>query len=163
MQAAIWGMDHFATNLRGRKFTLITDHRPLEKLGKVHTKTLNRLQEVMNTYDFDIIYKKGSEMPADYLSRNLVNAISWDSSTLQQAQNADPLLKALKSFLLNKELPHDAKCQSLIRLFANDCFIEDDIIWRRIKWQFEPSRVVIFLPALLVPEALSDPHGNLLC
>jgi hypothetical protein len=106
--------------------------------------------------------KKGSEMPADYLSRNLVNAISWDSSTLQQAQNADPLLKALKSFLLNKELPHDAKCQSLIKLFANDCFIEDDIIWRRIKRQFEPSRVVIFLPASLVPEALSDAHGNLL-
>jgi hypothetical protein len=26
MQAAIWGMDHFATNLRGRKFMLITDH-----------------------------------------------------------------------------------------------------------------------------------------
>ncbi len=162
MQAAIWGMDHFGTNLRGRKFMLITDHRPLEKLGKVHTKTLNRLQEVMNTYDFDIIYKKGSEMPADYLSRNLINAISWDSSTLQQAQNADPLLKALKSFLLNKELPHDAKCQLLIKLFANDCFIEDDIIWRRIKRQFEPSRVVIFLPASLVPEALSDAHGNLL-
>jgi hypothetical protein len=52
----------------------------------------------MNTYDFNIIYKKGSEMPADYLSRNLVNTISWDSSTLQQAQNADPLLKALKTF-----------------------------------------------------------------
>jgi hypothetical protein len=102
-------------------------------------------------------------MPANYLSSNLVNVISWDSSTLQQAQNADPLLKALKSFLLNKELPHDAKCQSLIKLFANDCFIEDDIIWRRIKWQFEPSRVVIFLPALLVPEALSDANGNLLC
>ena len=105
MQAAIWGMDHFATNLRGCKFTLITDHRPLEKLGKVHTKTLNRLQEVMNSYDFEIIYKKGSEMPADYLSRKIFNAISWDSSTLQQAQNADPLLKALKLFLLNKELP----------------------------------------------------------
>ncbi len=79
MQAAIWGMDHFSTYLQGRKFKLITDHRPLETLGKVHTKTLNRLQEVMNTYDFDIIYKKGSEMPAHYLSQNLVNAISWDS------------------------------------------------------------------------------------
>ena len=53
----------------GRKFTLITDHRPLEKLGKVHTKTLNRLQEIMNTYDFEITYRKGSEMPADYQRR----------------------------------------------------------------------------------------------
>ncbi len=26
MQAAIWGMDHFSTYLRGHKFTLITDH-----------------------------------------------------------------------------------------------------------------------------------------
>jgi hypothetical protein len=43
MQAAIWGMEHFATYLRGWKFTLYTDHRPLEKLGKVHTMMLNRL------------------------------------------------------------------------------------------------------------------------
>jgi hypothetical protein len=149
MQAAIWGMDHFSTYMRGRKFTLITDHRPLEKLGKVHTKTLNRLQEIMNTYDFDIVYRKGSEMPADYLSGNLVAAISWDASELQQAQNANPLLKALKNFLLNKELTRDLKCQQLFKLYANDCFIEDNIIWCHIKRQFEPSRVVIFLPASL--------------
>ncbi len=101
-------------------------------------------------------------MPADYLSRNIVNVISWDSTQLAQAQNADPLLKALKNFLLHKELPADAKCQSLIKIFTNDCFIENDIIWRRIKRQFEPSRVVIFLPASLKQEALSDTHGNLL-
>ena len=160
MQAAIWGMEHFNTYLRGRKFTLFTDHRPLEKLGKVHTKTLNRLQEIMNTYDFEIMYKKGSEMPADYLSRNLVNAISWEVSELQQAQAADPLLKALKEFLLNSQLPHDPKCQSLVRHFANDCFIEDDIVWRRVKRPFEPSRVVVFLPTSLVPTALSEAHGN---
>ncbi len=117
MQAAIWGVDHFSTYLRGRKFTLVTDHRPLEKLGKVHTKMLNRLQEIMNTYNFDIVYKKGSEMPADYLSRNRVAATSWDTSALQQAQDADPFVKALKNVLLNKELPHDAKCQSLIKNF----------------------------------------------
>ncbi len=101
-------------------------------------------------------------MPADYLSRNIVNAISWDSTQLAQAQNADPLLKSLKNFLLNKELPADAKCQALIKLFANDCFIENDIVWRRIKRQFEPSRVVIFLPASLKQEALQDAHGNVL-
>jgi hypothetical protein len=162
MQAAIWGMEHFGTYLRGRKFILFTDHRPLEKLGKVHTKTLNRLQEIMNTYDFDIMYKNGSEMPVNYRSRNLVSAISWESSQLQQAQAANPSLKALKQFLLNNELPADLKCQSLIRHFANDCFIEDDIIWCSIKRQFEPSRVVIFLPSALVPETLSESHGNLL-
>jgi hypothetical protein len=162
MQAAIWGMDHFGIYLRGRKFTLIMDHRPLEKLGKVHNKSLNWLQEVIKTFDFDIIYKKGSEMPADYLSCNLVNAISWEASQLQQAQSAEPLLKALKLFLLNRELPKDAKCQLLIKHFANDCFIEDDIVWRRVKRQVEPSRVVIFLPASLVQNVLMEAHGNLL-
>ena len=52
----------------------------------------------MNTFNFDIIYKKDSEMPADYLYRNLVNPISWDASQLQQAQSANPLLQALKKF-----------------------------------------------------------------
>jgi RNase H-like domain found in reverse transcriptase len=97
MQAAIWGMDHFSTNLRGRKFTLVMDHRPLEKLGKVHTKTLNQLQE--------IIYKKGSKMPTDYISRNLITAFFWDALALQNAQNADPFLKALKNFYLTKNCP----------------------------------------------------------
>jgi hypothetical protein len=73
--------------------------------GAATDKMLNRLQEIMNTFDFDIVYKKGSKMPADYLSGNLFIAISWDASTLQQAQNADPLLRALKNFLLKKELP----------------------------------------------------------
>ena len=66
MQAAIFGMETFDVYLRGRKFLLFTDHKPLEKLGKVHSKTLNRLQQMMNSFDFEIIYKKGSEMPADF-------------------------------------------------------------------------------------------------
>jgi hypothetical protein len=84
-------------------------------------------------------------MPGDYLSRNPINIIMWDSSTLQQAQNADPLLRALKNFLLDKELPYNAKCQSLIKIFENDCFIEDDIVSCRVKRQFEPSQVVNYL------------------
>jgi hypothetical protein len=162
MQAAIWGMDNFSTYLRGRHFTLFTDHRPLEKLGKVHTRTLNRLQEVMNTFDFEIVYKKGSEMPADFLSRHAVDAISWENNSLAEEQDRDPLIKALKAYLLNRELPKDTKCESLVRHFAADCFVENDIIWRRIKRQFEPSRVVIFLPQAQVPEVLKEAHGHLL-
>jgi hypothetical protein len=48
MQAAIWGMEHFKTYLRGKHLNLYTDHKPLEKLGKVHTRTFNRLEELMN-------------------------------------------------------------------------------------------------------------------
>ena len=162
MQAAIWGMDHFSTYLRGRHFTLFTDHKPLEKLGKVHTRTLNRLQEAMNNFDFEIIYKKGSEMPADFLSRNVIDSVSWDNLQLQHEQQNDPLIKALKAYLLNRELPDDQKCQNLVKHFANDCFVENDIVWRRIKRQFEPSRVVIFLPQTLVTEVLQEAHGHLL-
>ena len=72
MLACCWGIDHFEVYLKGRKFVIYSDHRPLEKLSCVHTKTLNRLQEKMNHYDFIIQYKKGTEMPADFLSRNVL-------------------------------------------------------------------------------------------
>ena len=162
MQAAIWGMDHFSTYLRGRHFTFFTDHKPLEKMGKVHTRTLNRLQEAMNSFDFKIIYKKGSKMPADFLSRNVIDTISWDILQLQTAQDNDPLIKNLKNYSLNRELPTDHKCQNLVRNFANDCFVENDIVWRRIKRLFEPSRVVVFLPQTFVTEVLHEANGHLL-
>ncbi len=95
MQAAIFGMETFEVHLKGRHFKLFTDHKPLEKLGKVHTKTLNRLQQMMNVFSFDIIYKQGSEMPADFLSRNAVDAIQFDLSTYALEQDKDDLLRNL--------------------------------------------------------------------
>jgi len=68
MLAASWAMDYFDTYLKGRKFKLFTDHKPLEKLSTIHSKMFYRLQEQMNIFDFTIHYKKGSEMPADFLS-----------------------------------------------------------------------------------------------
>jgi hypothetical protein len=61
----------------------------------------------MNEFDFEICYKKGSEMPADFLSRNAVDAINLDMSSLAHSQDADPTLKALKNFLLSKQLPFE--------------------------------------------------------
>jgi hypothetical protein len=72
MYAAVWGMEHFSHHLRGKRFLLFTDHKPLEKLGTVRTKTLYRIKEAMLNYDFEIHYRKGEEMPADYLSRNVL-------------------------------------------------------------------------------------------
>jgi hypothetical protein len=67
--AAVWGMDHFDEYLKGKKFILYTDHKPLEKLGHLHSKTMNRFQTALLEHNFIIQYKKGSDMPADYLSR----------------------------------------------------------------------------------------------
>ncbi len=61
---------------------------------------------------------------------------------------ADSLLKALKLILPNKELPQDTKCQTLVK--------------QRIKCQFEPSIVVIFLPQNIIQDALAGTHGTLL-
>ena len=72
MQAMVWAMDHFDTYLRGRQFTVFTDHKPLETQSERQDKTMNRLTEAFLKYDFVIKYKKGSEMPADFLSRNAI-------------------------------------------------------------------------------------------
>jgi RNase H-like domain found in reverse transcriptase len=66
---AVWGMDFFNGYLKGKCFILYTDHKPLEKLGHLHSKMLNRLQMALLEHDFVIQYKKGSNMPMDYLSR----------------------------------------------------------------------------------------------
>jgi len=46
----------------------------LTGVSKVHKKTYNWLKESMN---FHLIYKKGEEMPANYLSCHIFASISW--------------------------------------------------------------------------------------
>jgi hypothetical protein len=45
--AAVWGMDRFNEYLKGKKFILYTDHKPLEKLGHLHSKTMNHFQTAL--------------------------------------------------------------------------------------------------------------------
>jgi hypothetical protein len=68
MQAMVWAMDHFDTYLRGRTFTVFTDHKHLETQSKCQGKTMNRLTEAFLKNNLVIMYKKGSEMPAEYLA-----------------------------------------------------------------------------------------------
>ena len=161
MQAAIWGMEHFETYLRGKPFILYTDHKPLEKLGKVHTRTFHRLQELMNQFEFEICYKKGDEMPADFLSRNAVDSINLDMTSLAQFQEADETLKSLKTFLLQKQLPEEPKLRNLIYQLSFTCFIEDGVLWMRLKNTPE-KRVVIMAPQALINDILKEAHGHIL-
>ena len=77
-------MEHFNTYLKGRHFTVFSDHKPLETSGKKHETTSNRIKEAFMEWDFTIKYKKGSEMPADFLSRNVVESIEFSYEDLGQ-------------------------------------------------------------------------------
>jgi hypothetical protein len=159
MQAAIWGMEHFSTYLRGRHFTLFTDHKPLEKLGKVHTKTLYRIQEAMLNFDFDIIYKKGSEMPADFLSRNTINSLQ-ESLDIRLLQRQDTLTLGIIDFLERGTLPEDHMLRKEVQHYAISCFLENDVLWRRIHRHNYPPKVAIFAPRSMVSLIIPQFHGT---
>lgn len=77
-----WGIQFFRPYLYGRKFTVVTDHRPLISLfsHKNPSSKLTRIRLELSDYDFNIVYKKGANNTnADALSR-----IQIDSETLKE-------------------------------------------------------------------------------
>ncbi len=161
MQAAIFGMETFEVNLKGCHFKLFTDHKPLEKLGKVHTKTLNRLQQMMNFFSFEIIYKQGSKMPADFLSRNAVDAIKFNLPTYAREQDKDKILRGLRLYLLNKSLRTNNTLAQLIHRMSQDCFVLNGVLWRRLCPNHQ-HRSVLLVPQHLIPDILHKAHGHFL-
>ncbi len=96
LQAAVYAIEYFDHYLKGRTFTLYTDHAPMSALSAVHTKTLHRLHSLLNEYSFEIQHIPGKMNPvADFLSRShgpaAIAAISNDTC-LHQAQLEDPTL-----------------------------------------------------------------------
>jgi hypothetical protein len=109
--ASVWGMDFFNEYLKGKRFILYTDHKPLEKLGHLHSKMMNRLQ---TGHDFVIQYKKGSNMPADYLSRlpgakeNIARISAFDpfQTDLYDLQMQDEVLQGIQTFCNTNQWPN---------------------------------------------------------
>ena len=74
MLAVVFGISRFQTYLYGRRFTVITDHRPLVMIvNKPLHRAPPRLQRMLykiQGYDFDLQYRPGSTMTlSDTLSR----------------------------------------------------------------------------------------------
>lgn len=76
--AIVWAVKHFRPYLFGRKFKLITDHRPLTWLFSIKDpgSRLARWRLKLEEYDYEIFYKPGKiNKNADCLSRIKVNHI----------------------------------------------------------------------------------------
>ncbi|XP_065054391.1 uncharacterized protein K02A2.6-like [Rhopilema esculentum] len=76
--AIVWGIEHYHLYLFGSKFTLVTDHKPLEIIyANPCSKPPVRIERWMlrlQQYDFEVVYKSGIGNPADYLSRHPTSA-----------------------------------------------------------------------------------------
>jgi hypothetical protein len=95
-------------------------------------KTLNCLQEPMQKFQFQIICKKGSEMPTNYLSRNLVHSIGWQNSQIQHKHETDPLIRTLWDHLQLQHVPVNDQLHQLFLFFAMDSFIQGQLIWHQL-------------------------------
>jgi len=70
--AIVWSITKLNHYLEGRKFTLITDHKPLSWLNRkaYQNGRLMRWSLLLQAMDFDIQHRPGREMkPVDFLSR----------------------------------------------------------------------------------------------
>jgi hypothetical protein len=70
--AIVWSMKYFRPYLYGRKFKVVTDHKPLTWIMNVKDpgSRLLRWRIQLDEYDYEIVYKKGSlNTNADALSR----------------------------------------------------------------------------------------------
>ena len=100
----VFCIEFFEKYLRA-KFVVHTDHKPITTIreGKVHKRTLERFREILATYDFDLVYTPGDQMPSDFMSRHAnnhsvkINSVSFDTfscKNLSQMLNDDELKAA---------------------------------------------------------------------
>lgn len=70
--AIVWATKYFRPYLFGRKFTILTDHKPLQWIMNIKepNSRLTRWRLKLSEYDFSVVYKKGKyNTNADALSR----------------------------------------------------------------------------------------------
>ena len=69
MLAVTFECEHYHHYLYGhKKLVVYSNHRPLSKLNKVHTKTQGRLKEMLLDYNYEIVYRRGEDQEAaDFL------------------------------------------------------------------------------------------------
>jgi len=95
MLAASWAMDYFDTCLKGMKFKLFTDHKPLETLQ-------NFLRSARANEHFQF-YSQLHKRPVDFLSQNVCKAIDVFDSKLPNLQEEDSACKVIHDFIQNME------------------------------------------------------------
>ena len=98
-------------------------------------------------------------MPANFLSRNMVvDSISFDEDKIRDEQMLDPRLQALKKLLYSNTL-QQYNSEDFRKLYQNYSFIDNGILYQRLRRTGEHDRVVLFAPPTMRDAILQEAHG----
>ncbi|CAK1599301.1 unnamed protein product [Parnassius mnemosyne] len=149
--ALVWAIEHFHMYLYGKKFELITDHKPLEVIFGTRSKPCARIERWvlrLQAYDYKVIYKPGKSNIADPLSRlcttSIQNSSFEDEHHVNQiVQHARPIALSLKSIieasndddefkLVKDALMNNAWDASInnYKLFQHELWLHDGVLLR---------------------------------
>ncbi len=116
MAGAAQASEAFHHYLYGVQFTLMCNHKPLERLGTVHKRTLLRLQELMGQYNLVIEYLPGKmNQLANALSRTpnvcAVAMVSGKDAMVKE-QSGKGVIDGVDAEKWAKEQRKDSFCQA---------------------------------------------------
>ena len=156
--ALLFGARRFRCYLLGRPVIFRVDHRPLVSLDKTSSPVLDRIYAELEEYNFTMEYLRGSDMPADGLSRSALPALEaiqgrsrrrnpaavntepcqgLHVDRLVKLQQGDRFIKALLCKLrynLDPEAPH---LKEYIRLLLPQAAVEEGVVGIRKDGQFK--------------------------
>lgn len=116
--AIIWATKYFRPYLFGRKFKIITDHKPLTWLMSIKepNSKLTRWRLKLEEYEYEIVYKKGClNANADALSRVEINN---EACNVGRAETFRDFIKYCRINSLPMETPFKEHNKSLLK--SND-------------------------------------------
>ena len=156
-KAILWAVEHFKPYLRGKHFTIITDHKPLLGMNKMQTSALENLRAQLDDYQpYTLKYLKGELMPADGLSRQhvqngkaehhsetleineaiRVDTLNWENVKKMQLQ--DNFCKNIYLFLQRNLLPDLPAYKKRTLKHAKNLVIKEGVICKKFGSQFKP-------------------------
>ena len=101
-------------------------------------------------------------MPADFLSRNVVETIKISDEDLASLQDKDTFCKSIKNLLMDEPIDFDYReCLPKMLEIAKSCYIENKILWRRIE-RNGSKKTVIMVPKSITKQLIAEVHGNIM-
>nr|XP_034319592.1 uncharacterized protein K02A2.6-like [Crassostrea gigas] len=120
--AIVWSCEHFHLYIYGSRFTLVTDHKPLESIfNNPKSKPPARIERWrlrLQAYDFHVKYKKGVDNPADYMSRHP------DIRTDENGSKEEKIGEEFVNFVAQHAVPKTVTLLEVAECTANDANLQ---------------------------------------